>query len=220
MSAGKRVFDLVCTIPVLVVVSPLFALIAVAIKLDDGGPVFFTQVRIGRGGKPFTLRKFRTMGVSREGPLVTAAGDARVTAAGRILRKTKLDELPELWNVLTGDMSLVGPRPEVPRYVDLDVELWQEVLRARPGITDPVTLRLRNEEALLASAEGDRETFYRCTLQPYKLRGYRDYLRTRSLRSDVKVLFQTVLAVISPGRTPHPTMEEIRSVRSADENRS
>ena len=220
MSAVKRIFDLVWTVPVLIVISPLFALIAVAIKLDDGGPVFFTQVRVGQGGKPFTLRKFRTMGVSREGPLVTAAGDARVTIVGRILRETKLDELPELFNVLTGDMSLVGPRPEVPCYVDLDGKLWQEVLRARPGITDPVTLRLRNEEALLASAEGDRETFYRCTLQPYKLRGYRDYLRKRSLWSDAKVLIQTLLAVVSPGRTPPPTLEEICSVLSEDQKLS
>jgi lipopolysaccharide/colanic/teichoic acid biosynthesis glycosyltransferase len=112
------------------------------------------------------------------------------------LRKTKLDELPELWNVLRGDMSLVGPRPEVPRYVDMKHPLWQLVLKARPGITDPTTLSLRNEELLLSQVNGDRERFYMEVLLPFKLRGYLKYLRIRTIGTDVGVLWRTVIAVI------------------------
>jgi lipopolysaccharide/colanic/teichoic acid biosynthesis glycosyltransferase len=119
---------------------------------------------------------------------------------GRFLRRSKLDELPQLWNVVRGDMSLVGPRPEVARYVDMQDPVWQRVLRVRPGITDPVTLQLRDEEALLAGVEGDRERFYREELQPEKLRQYAAYLENRSAWADVKVLYKTVLAVLFPGR--------------------
>ncbi len=112
---------------------------------------------------------------------MTAGGDSRVTAIGRFLRRTKLDELPELWNVVRGEMSFVGPRPEVERFVRLEDPLWREVLEARPGLTDPTTLRLRDEESLLASVEGDREAYYRETLQPLKLRGYVEYLRAQEL---------------------------------------
>jgi lipopolysaccharide/colanic/teichoic acid biosynthesis glycosyltransferase len=130
---------------------------------------------------------------------------------GKFLRKTKLDELPELWNILKGDMSLIGPRPEVPRYVDLDDPMWRLVLEARPGITDPMTLRLRNEEALLVEVVGDRERFYLETLQPFKLEGYLDYLQRRSWRSDLKVLWQTIVAVVFPNKTSLPTLEEVQS---------
>ena len=140
---------------------------------------------------------------------MTAGDDPRVTPFGKVLRKLKLDELPELWNVLVGDMSLVGPRPEVPTYVDLNDQLWQEVLSARPGLTDPVTLRLRNEEALLASFEGDREVFYRELLQPSKLRGYKKYLSGRTWRSDINVLWNTFWSILFPAREPPPTLEEI-----------
>ena len=140
------------------------------------------------------------MRLVHDGPQVTALGDERVTRIGKILRRTKVDELPELWNVLKGDMSLVGPRPEVPRYVDLEDDLWEVVLRSRPGITDPVTLRLRNEETLLADVKGDREDFYRESLQPLKLQGYVDYLHHRSWWSDMKVLCRTVLVVVWPSR--------------------
>jgi lipopolysaccharide/colanic/teichoic acid biosynthesis glycosyltransferase len=129
---------------------------------------------------------------------------------GKFLRRTNLDELPELWNVLRGDMSLVGPRPEVPQYVDLGNPEWREVLKVRPGITDPMTLRLRNEEALLASVQGDRERFYIETLQPFKLRGYLEYLRERSWQRDVKVLWKTGLAVILPSKTPPPAIKDLQ----------
>ena len=177
---------------------PLLALSSLAIALSSPGPVIFRQERVGRYGQLFVLYKLRTMRIVPEGPQVTASGDARVTWVGRILRRAKVDELPELWNVLKGDMSLVGPRPEVPRYVDLEDERWGLVLKSRPGLTDPVTLSLRNEEALLADVKGNREYFYIKSLQPLKLQGYIDYLQHRSWWSDVKVLSRTLLVIVRP----------------------
>jgi lipopolysaccharide/colanic/teichoic acid biosynthesis glycosyltransferase len=144
-----------------------------------------------------------------EGTEVTARGDDRVTPVGRLLRRTKLDELPELWNVLRGDMAFVGPRPEVPRYFDAADPRWRAVLGARPGLTDPVTLRLRNEEELLAGVAGDREAFYRAHLQPWKLKGYAEYLARRSWRSDLAVLCETARAVLRPASAPAPTIDDI-----------
>jgi lipopolysaccharide/colanic/teichoic acid biosynthesis glycosyltransferase len=163
--------------------------------------VIFRQKRVGRQGQVFVLYKLRTMRMVDGGPQVTARGDERVTWLGRVLRRTKVDELPELWNVLKGDMSLVGPRPEVPRYVDLEDERWRLVLSSRPGLTDPVTLSLRNEEALLANVQGNREYFYVESLQPFKLQGYIDYLHHRSWWSDIKVLFRTFVVVVWPNAT-------------------
>jgi lipopolysaccharide/colanic/teichoic acid biosynthesis glycosyltransferase len=186
----------------LVVAAPLIGLGALVVALGSGTPVFFWQTRVGLGGRPFTLVKLRTMRSAPPSlaPQVTARDDDRVTRAGRLLRRTKIDELPELWNVLRGDMALVGPRPEVPRYVDLADPAWQEVLRARPGLTDPMTLSLRSEELLMARVEGDRDRYYRDVLQPAKLEGYRSYLRRRSWRTDLLVLLQTGLAVLTPER--------------------
>jgi lipopolysaccharide/colanic/teichoic acid biosynthesis glycosyltransferase len=195
----------------LVMVAPLIALAAIAIVVTSRGPVIFRQKRMGRKGRPFTMYKLRTMRVANAGPQVTAGDDVRVTPIGKFLRKTKLDELPELWNILKGDMSLIGPRPEVPRYIDLEDPVWRLVLEARPGITDPMTLRLRNEEALLVEVEGDRERFYLETLLPFKLEGYLDYLQARSWRSDLKVMWQTIVAVAFPYKAPLPTLEEIQS---------
>ena len=160
---------------------------------------------MGRGGKTFLIYKLRTMRNASDGALVTARGDGRITPVGRILRKTKLDELPQLWNVVRGDMSLVGPRPEVPRYVNLDDPLWKEALSVRPGITDPVTLELKDEESVLASVAGDRERFYREELQPAKLRGYVAYARSRSWLTDIEVLYRTVLAILRPGAAAKTT---------------
>jgi lipopolysaccharide/colanic/teichoic acid biosynthesis glycosyltransferase len=143
------------------------------------------------------------------GPEITAKADPRITGVGRLLRKSKLDELPQLWNVVRGDMSLVGPRPEAIRYVDLNDGLWRDVLRVRPGITDPVTLRLRNEEELLAAVPGDRDAFYRAHLVPYKLTGYREFLAGRTARCDLAVLWRTVLGVVFPDRLPPPRLDEI-----------
>ena len=183
----------------LIVAFPLLAPASLAIMLTSPGPVIFRQQRVGRNGRLFVLYKLRTMRVAHNGPQVTASGDERVTTIGRVLRRTKVDELPELWNVVRGDMSLVGPRPEVPRYVDLNDDRWGLVLQSRPGITDPVTLLLRNEEALLADVEGDREHFYVKTLQPLKLQGYVQYLHNRSWWSDIKVLSKTLFVLVIKG---------------------
>jgi lipopolysaccharide/colanic/teichoic acid biosynthesis glycosyltransferase len=211
-----RSFEAVIALTVLVLSAPLLLLAYAAVALTSKGPAIFKQERVGVGGRIFTLYKFRTMRTGFSGPQVTAGDDSRVTFVGKILRKTKLDELPELWNVVSGEMSFVGPRPEVPKYVDLSNPLWQEVLRARPGITDPVTLRLRNEEALLTSVDGDRERFYLQELQPFKLQGYKEYSTKRNFASDLGVLWKTAIAVLLPGTATLPTRSEISSCRHDD----
>jgi len=192
----------------LVVSSPFLCLAGILIRLTSPGPVLFRQQRVGRMGKRFELIKFRSMRVENAGTQVTARGDVRITRIGRLLRKTKLDEMPELWNVARGELSLVGPRPEVARYVNLEDPMWQNVLEARPGITDPVTLALRNEEELLGE-QADPETFYRDVLQPYKLAGYVKYLENRTWRTDVGVILETLRAVVLLGRARPPGMEEM-----------
>lgn len=186
----------------LLVLSPLLAAAGIAVKLDSRGPMLFRQIRVGRYGRPFRLVKFRTMREGSPGLSITAGDDPRITRVGRVLRRTKIDELPELWNLMRGDISLVGPRPEVPDYVDLDDPRWQEVLTVRPGITDPVTLELRNEEALLDTVQEDRDTYYRETLLPYKLQGYVHYLGSRSWRTDIAVLVGTLWAIVAHGEVP------------------
>ena len=216
----------------LMLLSPLLLAAAVAVRAGSPGPILFRQQRIGRHGRPFELKKFRSMTTGRassgsrsnpqvtagDGPQVTAGDDPRVTRVGRVLRKTKVDELPELWNILVGDMSFVGPRPEVPRFFDEDDPLWQDVTTVRPGLTDPVTLRLRNEEDLLSQVDGDRETFYREVLLPWKLRGVAEYLRRRSAGSDILIIVKTVAAILFPSREPLPDLDEIRqSEKKRDE---
>jgi lipopolysaccharide/colanic/teichoic acid biosynthesis glycosyltransferase len=192
----------------LAVAAPFLVLAAAAIVATTGDSPLFRQRRVGRNGRPFRLVKLRTMRRAA-GAEVTARGDERVTRVGRLLRRTKVDELPELWNVLRGEMAFVGPRPEVPRYVDPGDASWRAVLAARPGLTDPVTLRLRNEEELLAGVPGDREAFYRAHLQPWKLRGYTEYLSRRTWRTDLAVLRDTVRAVVRPATAPPPTVDDI-----------
>ena len=199
----------------LVVFSPFFLFATLLIATSSTGPILFRQRRVGRGGQPFTLFKFRTMRVNDSGPSVTTDGDARVTRIGKILRRTKLDELPEFWNVLIGDMSLVGARPEVPRFVDLTNAQWRQILTSRPGLTDPVTIRLRNEEQLLAPIP-EPERFYREVLQPYKLMGYVAYQNHRTWWTDIDVIFKTALAVVLSSKVPPPTIEEILSNRIRD----
>ncbi len=183
----------------LIVLAPVLGVVAIAIAVTSRGPVVFRQQRVGRGGRPFTLYKFRTMRASSSGPQVTSSGDTRVTRVGKLLRKTKLDELPQLLNVLKGDMSFVGPRPEVPQYVNLEDSRWQRVLMAKPGITDPVTIGLRNEEELLGARQGNVEDYYLTTLQPDKLRGYIEYLETRNWWRDITICLRTVQAVVNKG---------------------
>lgn len=183
----------------LVFLSPLLALLATIVWLDSGRPVLFRHRRVGLGGNTFELLKFRTMVVYHGGPPLTRRGEARITRAGRVLRRWKLDELPQLVNVLRGEMSLVGPRPEVPQFVNPEDPLWRRVLAVRPGITDPASLEFRNEEELLAAAE-DVERYYRDVILPRKLMLSARYLESRTFFSDVKILFQTVTASWLPRR--------------------
>ncbi len=190
----------------LVLLSPLLIVCAILVLVSSTGPIFFCQRRVGQYGNGFWMFKFRTMRTSSEGLLITAATDNRITGIGRFLRKWKLDELPELYNVLKGEMSFVGPRPEVPEFVDLTNPLWKFVLDVRPGITDPVTLTLRNEEAVLAQAE-DKELYYRSIIQPYKLRGYIEYLEVKSVRGDLGVILKTIKVMLLA--RPEPRLLEL-----------
>jgi lipopolysaccharide/colanic/teichoic acid biosynthesis glycosyltransferase len=179
----------------LALLSPLLLAVALAIKLSDGGPALYRARRVGKDGAPFYLYKFRTMVVNAagQGPGITASGDPRITRIGRRLRRTKLDELPQLINVLRGDMSLVGPRPEDPRYVALYTPDQREVLRARPGITGAASLAYRHEEALLSGE--DWETRYRGEVMPAKLALDREYLARRTVVSDVHLILRTAAAI-------------------------
>ena len=204
-----RAIEGAIALALLVMAFPFLAVSALAIVLSSGWPIVFTQRRVGQHGRTFTLYKMRTMRPSKDGLEITAHDDCRLTAFGKFLRNTKIDELLQLWNVVKGDMSLVGPRPEVPRYVDTENGLWRRVLKAKPGITDPVTLRLRNEQHLIASINGDREQFYLKVLQPYKLAGYISFLEDRSWWLDVKILWKTCFAVCFPASATPPNLEEL-----------
>lgn len=192
-----RWVDVTLAFLALTLAAPLIAVLGIAIAISSRGPIFFRQKRVGRGGQLFDLYKLRTMTLSNDGPQVTARDDVRITSVGRFLRRTKLDELPTFWNVLRGDVALVGPRPEVPRYVQLDDPIWQAVLSVRPGLTDPVTLSLRNEEELLANVGSDTERYYLEELQPAKLKGYVAYLAERTWRTDLQVIGKTLVAIVS-----------------------
>ena len=195
---------------------PIVGLLALGVIASDGRPALFRQTRIGKGGRPFQLIKLRTMRADRGGGEITAAGDARISAFGKLLRRLKLDELPQLWNVLRGDMSFVGPRPEVPRFVDLDDPLWKQVLSVRPGLTSELTVALRDEEALLAQMGGDPEDAYRKRLQPIKLRVEARYSRERSFRNDIAILAKTAAAVA--GLTPIGRRTALERLESAAGN--
>ncbi|HEU4628905.1 MAG TPA: sugar transferase [Gemmatimonadaceae bacterium] len=188
---GKRVFDLAWTVPGLLVLAPLLGAVALLVRLVDGRPVFFRQERVGLHGRPFRIWKFRTMTAgAATGPALTVAADARVTPLGRWLRATKLDELPQLFNVLAGEMSLVGPRPEVPRFVAQYTEAQRQVLTVRPGITDPACLSYRHEGVLLARS-ADPERTYVAEIMPEKIRLNLAYARTATRWSDFRVILRT-----------------------------
>lgn len=194
---AKRVFDLFFSVVGLLLLAPVFLLIAIWIKLDSAGPVFFRQVRVGRFGKPFRIFKFRTMCAEGEatGKQITVGDDARITRAGRFLRRYKLDELPQLLNVVKGEMSLVGPRPEVPRYVALYPEGLREiVLSVPPGMTDYASIEYVDENAILADIS-DPETVYVERLIPLKLRNYERYVSERSFGTDIKIILATLKAI-------------------------
>ena len=193
---AKRLFDLLAASLALLFFAPWMVLIALVVKLDSHGPVFFRQQRVGRGGVPFRIHKFRTMRVDADagglGRQITVGADRRITRAGRFLRRTKLDELPQLFDVIAGTMSLVGPRPEVPRYVALyPDDLRRKVLSVRPGITDPASIAYRDENALLAAA-ADPERVYVEEVMPAKLRHAVRYVETMSLATDLRLIGQTL----------------------------
>ncbi len=190
---AKRLFDVVFAAIGLMVLLPVAFLIGVLIKYEDGGPVVYRQKRVGKGGTPFFIWKFRSMIVNadKHGALVTKQGDDRTTRVGRVLRKLKLDELPQLWNVLVGDMSLVGPRPEVPRYVDRYTPEQREILKLKPGITDMATMLFRNEESLLAGC-GEVEGFYLQHCVPKKIQLNLQYAQHANTLQDIWIMVQTM----------------------------
>lgn len=190
----KNLLDLVGAAVGLVLFLPVFVVIAIAIRIGSPGPVLFRQSRVGRFGREFDILKFRTMKESAElaGPQLTVGADQRITRIGRVLRRTKLDELPQLWNVLCGHMSLVGPRPEVPRYVRYYPEgIAREILSVRPGMTEDLSLDLRDEASLLADVP-DPERHYVEVLLPRKLAAQLFYVRNRSLLGDVRIIIRTI----------------------------
>ena len=187
---ATRVFDSAFSAAGLLVVSPLLVAAAVLVLVCDGRPILYRQTRVGMRGSPFRIIKFRTMRRMVEGAPITASGDRRVTMAGAWLRRFKIDELPQLLNVLLGDMSVIGPRPEVPEFVDPDDSLWREVLGVRPGITDLASLTFRDEEAILGAATNPA-FHYRSVILPEKLRLNLQYQRSRSLSRDLKLLWMT-----------------------------
>ena len=196
---AKRTIDTVGAAAGLIVLSPVLAVIALGVKRSSPGPAIHRARRVGRDGELFTLYKFRTMrvGATAQGPGVTVSRDPRITRIGALLRRTKLDELPQLLNVVRGDMSLVGPRPEDPRYLDWYTDEQRQLLRLRPGITSPASLRYRAEEEILAAAvtaHGDLDAAYR-TVQAEKLAFDLDHWQQPSLRADLRLMLETVRAV-------------------------
>lgn len=193
----KRIFDFVCSTLGLIVLSPVLIVIAIKIKIDSDGPVFFKQIRVGKRNKKFEILKFRTMVVDAEklGRQITVGNDSRITKIGAFLRKYKLDELPQLINVFKGDMSLVGPRPEVPRYVELYSEEQRKVLEVRPGITDLASIRYRDENDLLGEAE-DPDELYINTIMPDKLALNLEYINKNNVFVDIYIILKTIIKCI------------------------
>lgn len=194
---AKRLFDLLLGAVGVVILSPILLSIAIAVRVDSRGPIFFRQERVGRGGRPFRIHKFRTMRVDRSGLArqITVGRDPRITRVGHVLRQTKLDELPQLIDVVTGKMSLVGPRPEVPAYVrHYPDAIRGTVLSVRPGITDASSLRFIDEAGLLATAS-DPERFYIDEILPVKLAHHLEYVRNRSLIGDAAIIVETLRSI-------------------------
>ena len=194
----KRLFDIISSGCGLIVLSPLFLILAIWIKLDSKGPIFYKQIRVGRNNKDFKLYKFRSMriGADKAGLITIGGHDPRVTRSGYFIRKYKLDEFPQLINVLKGDMSVVGPRPEVRKYVDMYTDEQMHVLDVRPGITDLASIRYRNENELLEKAENP-DQYYIDVIMQDKLKINLDYVKDHSFMYDMKLIFGTFWAIIS-----------------------
>lgn len=193
----KRLFDIIASGLGLIILSPLFLVVAVWVKLDSPGPVFYKQIRVGRNNKDFFLYKFRSMrvGSDKKGLITIGGHDPRVTRSGYYIRKYKLDEFPQLINVFKGEMSLVGPRPEVRKYVDLYTPEQMHVLDVRPGITDLASIRYRNENELLEQASAP-EQYYRDVVMQDKLRINLEYVRNHSFLGDIRLIFNTFIAIV------------------------
>lgn len=206
----RRALDVALAGGALIMGAPLLGLVAIAIRVDSPGPVLFRQTRVGRHRQPIQTLKLRTMIVNAEarGGQITAGHDPRVTRIGRWLRRTKLDELPQLWNVVRGDMSLVGPRPEVPRYADQYRSEWEPLFDVRPGLTDLASVTFRDEELLLACAR-DHERAYREVIMPLKLDLALQGVRHRSLVADLKIMGRTIAALVrGPGSRERTVLAE------------
>ncbi|EJL6856931.1 sugar transferase [Vibrio alginolyticus] len=199
----KRLFDIFCSLLGLLVFSPLFLVVSIWIKLDSSGPIFYRQVRVGLNGKPFRIHKFRTMRVDAENEgRLTVGKDKRITRSGEILRKSKVDELPQLIDVLCGDMSLVGPRPEVQEFVDCYPSGIKElVLSVRPGITDRASIEMVDENEILSQYDDPRAAYIEHIL-PLKQRYYVDYVENNNVFIDIKLIFQTIFKIVWK-RTSH-----------------
>jgi len=195
----KRLLDMLAASAALLVLAPLFGAVALAIKLDSPGSVFFTQQRIGKSFRPFWIFKFRTMTQADPTALpLTVGADPRITRVGAFLRRSKIDELPQLLNILKGDMTLVGPRPEVPRYVEAFRRDYEEILTVRPGLTDLASLKYRDESALLARSSDPEEEYLKRVL-PDKIRLGKEYIRRSSLIYDLNLIGKTFRKVLIPG---------------------
>jgi lipopolysaccharide/colanic/teichoic acid biosynthesis glycosyltransferase len=207
----KRLFDLVVAGAALAVSGPLLGALALVVKLDSPGPAFFVQERVGRDKRRIRVAKLRTMVTNAErlGPAITAARDPRITRVGALLRKTKLDELPQLWNVVRGDMSIVGPRPEVPRYVETYPQEWGRLFDVRPGLTDLASVIFRDEEQLLAQAH-DRERAYTEVLLPMKVDLAIRGVETSTVGQDLVVIARTLLAIMGRGSYGAEVLAEAR----------
>lgn len=194
----KRIFDFIASFVGCIIISPIYIIIALLIKLDSKGPVFFKQKRVGQYGKEFEILKYRTMVVDAEkiGKQITVGNDSRITKIGHILRKYKLDELPQLFNVLKGDMSLVGPRPEVPKYVELYNDKEKEVLNVKPGITDFASIEYRDENELLGTVENPEE-YYIDVIMKHKLKLNLKYINNNNIFIDIGIIFKTILKCLN-----------------------
>jgi lipopolysaccharide/colanic/teichoic acid biosynthesis glycosyltransferase len=194
---GKRLFDLFLSIPSLFILSPVFLLSAILIKLDTPGPIIFSHTRTGQNGKPFKLYKFRTMvkDASKLGPPITYANDLRITRIGRLLRKFKVDEMLQIINIVKGDMSVIGPRPEIKKYIDIYEKDYRDVLKIKPGMTDYALIAFRNEEEIL-SRFSDIEDGYVKEVLPKKIELYRKYMNDMGIGTDIKIFFMTIYEII------------------------
>lgn len=192
----KRLFDIVASFCGIVILFPLIVIVSILIKLTSKGPVLFKQVRVTKNGRLFKIYKFRTMRENSEGnKQITVGNDSRITGIGHVLRKTKLDELPQLFNVLKGEMSLVGPRPEVPKYVELYTKEQREILKVSAGITDYASIYFSNESELLGEAENPEE-FYIKKIMPYKIELNKKYIKEIGIVTDIKLIILTILKIL------------------------